>query len=277
MTEEEQAEYVVRVNLLSAASDVKFFLHSPYAHEHRTEIHLSTWAAYAQMASFFFGASDFKLAQSGPQVFAVTADSKTGRIDALWTAYRQVTVRLEGGENYRFFDTYGNPLRMSPDSVSISAAPIYYRAQGSTQILLGGSARAVPFKRMAGFSSWTCASQANCTSVAGGRHVQSQPSTGAFQLVSPVNHAPSGSCQMARIQLNLEEGTIGFYAVDAADGKRLSPVVLVGVEDGEPHGVELRFHTGNSGSFKLILATGNAEAAVSTFTVLDPPEISDCP
>jgi len=277
MSEQEQSEYVVRVNLLSAAKNVRFFLHSPYAHAHHTQIHLSTWAAYAQMASFFSGTNNLQLAESGPQVFAVMTDSNAGQLGALWAAYGQTTLRLEGGKNYRFFDMYGNPLRLSPDSVSVSVSPIYYQAQGSSQIKLSGTAGATAFKKIAGFDSWACASQSSCKSVAGGMNVQSAPSTGAFQLVSPVNHSASGSCQVARIQVNVKEGKIAFYATDAADGKRISPPILVDVTDGEPQSLELRFRAGNSGAFKLILANANAEAAVSTFTVLDPPEIATCP
>jgi hypothetical protein len=275
MNEQEQAEYVVRANLLSAARNVKFFLHSPYAHARRTEIHVSTWAAYVQMASFFSGASGFKLTQSGPKVFAVTT-YPDGRSGAIWSVSGTSTVRLQGGRDYQFFDMYGNPSNVSADAVSVFSWPTYFKANGPTKIQLLSSERVSTWKRIAGFAGWVCVSDADCTAVPGGRRVQSQPSTGAFQLVSPVNWAAPGACLLAHVRVSVEQGHVDFYSVDAAGGGRLSQVVPLGVEDGQPHTVELRFNNGNFGGFKLVLANGNSEPEVSSFTVFDPPEISDC-
>ena len=276
MNEQQQAEYVVRANLLSAGSNVKFFLHSPYAHAHRTEIHVATWAAYAQMTSFFSGASGFRLVRDGPQIFSVTADTRDGQAGALWCAYGQTNARLEGGSAYRFFDFYGNPLNLNPAALNVSVTPIYYRVQGNPELQAATSARPPAWKGLDGYSNWTCVSNARCTTAPGGRQVQTQASTGAFQLVSTMTHAASGACQLARIQIAVKQGAIGLYALDDS-GNRISPVTPVGADDSQAHQVELRFRAGASGNFKLVLANNNPSAAVSEFTALGTPEISDCP
>jgi hypothetical protein len=276
MNEQEQAEYVVRANLLSAASNVKFFLHSPYAHAHRTEIHVATWAAYGQMTSFFSGATGFKLVRDGPQFFSVAADTRGGQAGALWCAHGLTNARLEGGSSYRFFDFYGNPLNLNPDALNISAAPLYYHAQGNPELRTAENLRSPAWRALDGYSSWTCASNARCTTVPAGRQVQTQASTGAFQLVSRMFQVAGGACQLVHIQLTVNQGTVGFYAVDDS-GNRLSQVLQVSAGDSQAHKVELRFRASVSGNFKLVLANSNTSASVSEFTALGTPEISDCP
>ena len=91
-----------------------------------------------------------------------------------------------------------------------------------------------------------------------------------------MTHAASGACQLARIQIAVKQGAIGLYALDDS-GNTISPVTPVGADDSQAHQVELRFRAGASGNFKLVLANNNPSAAVSEFTALGTPEISDCP
>jgi hypothetical protein len=82
---------------------------------------------------------------------------------------------------------------------------------------------------------------------------------------------------MARVRLAVEQGTVGFYAVNTATSKPLDHVVLAGHRDGPPRTVVLRFHTGTSRDFKLVLANANLTASVSAFRAFDHPEITECP
>ncbi len=78
ITEHDQAEYVVRVNLLAASQGVKYFVHSPFYSFYHPHPQAWTWAAYAEMTNLFSTASQPALAASG------TTSLRGSCQDAFW-------------------------------------------------------------------------------------------------------------------------------------------------------------------------------------------------
>lgn len=275
ITEDDQAEYVVRVNLLSAAAGVRYFLHAPYSHVLRPQPHLSTWASYAEMSSLFSNASNVKLVADGPQVFAVTATTTYGHVGAVWTVAKDAQVRIDA-KSEKFFDMYGNALPASTASTTASPAPIYFVGTGPAP---GVEVLSEPWqpewRSVEPFANWLCVAGATCNRLAGGVRITSLPSKYRYQLMSSVINLQSGTCERVRMQVALEKGAIDFFAVDASSGKMLEPIAITSfVADGQPHLMELRFYP--TGSVKLVIANANNTDVQSSFTVFGQPQIAEC-
>lgn len=278
LPEEKQAEYVVRVNLLSASAGVKYFLHVPFGHAARPIPHTSTYAAYAQMASLFAGAGHITAQQIGEEAYQVTGSTRSGEVGALWSAAGPATVQLNGG-GYRFFDMYGNPMQADPANLSISPAPIYFTLQGSAPEARLVTPPIIPaWHSYTPLRTWQCPGTSSCAKGNGMLRIQGQPSKYAHLVDSGYAVAAKpGACYKARVQLNLEKGIVQFFAVDAATYKTLdTPANVTFLPDGKPHYVELRFHASGD-HFKLIVANANSGDDVSSvFTIVGDPEITSC-
>jgi len=277
-TEQEQAEYVVRVNLLSMALGVKYFLHSPISHRFRPQPHVATWAAYAAMASRFSSVTHPSFLATGPSVYGITATTTSGVIGSLWTVGVAATIRLAGIRNYRFSDMYGNALAVDSDNVHLSSAPLYFAGPNpSPQLQVLSGASAPQWRPMPPLESWICEKGPSCAKLSNGMRVTTQPSKYGYQLISPPVTTAAGSCQWVRSSLGLEQGAVVLIPVDNLTGKRLDQIAFAAyVPDGQPRSIELRFHAGPSGSFKLIVANANLTDSQSIFAIFDRPEVTDC-
>jgi hypothetical protein len=276
LTEEIQARYLVRVNLLSDSEGVKYFVHMPFATSNSPLPHLATWAAYAEMAELF-SRTPPKMLIGGPYVYGLLSATPS-QVGALWSVEGQATVALIGSSDYRFMDLYGNPVSRSADSIQLSPEPLYFTAKGAAPHLQVIQAVVPSWRPLQPLTIWTCNLGSTCTQVPGGRHIQSQASKYSSQLTSPPVAASPGSCHRVRMQLVLDEGAIGLFAIDGSTGALLDHIVRAAfVPEGRPHILELRFHAGSSSSFKLVVGNSNATDSPSVFTLLDPPQIADCP
>ncbi len=280
LTEQEQAEYVVRVNLLSAAMGVKYFVHAPFGHRLRPEPHLSTWAAYAQMASLFSESGTPALVLNGPQVFAVAASTRSGgHVEAVWSVGKDAEIAVSSHTDM-LTDMYGNGVSWNPMSVHISQAPMYFKGAGpapSLRVLRQVTAPA--WRTFAPVGNWTCTRGTSCTTVTGGLRVQSLPAKYGYQLTSPVMEVPPDSCQIVHFEMMLEKGSAAVFALDSVTGKMVDRVVYASwVPDNKPRMMDVRFHTGSSTrSIKLVLADSNFAEQVSAFTIFNRPQLAACP
>ena len=78
--------------------------------------------------------------------------------------------------------------------------------------------------------------------------------------------------------MNLTRGSVMFFAVDTATGKKVGDVVYIAhVPDSSVREVRNRFLTGASESIQLLFADGNLQPAISQFQVLNPAQIAVCP
>lgn len=278
ITEQEQAEYVVRVNLLAASQGVKYFAHSPFYSFYHPYPLVWTWAAYAEMARLFSNATEPKLELQGPQVYEVVARTSSGEVGALWSV-EPAKVQLMGGGSYHFLDMYGNPINIpDPNSVAVSAAPLYLVASGEVpraQVIVQSTTQ---WRSLPQLSSWTCATGARCTPDTGGRQIQTQAVKYANQLFSTVFPVRSNMCQLVQLQIVMANGSAVVAALDGVSSHLLDnqKVYVQDVPANHPQTVELRFHSGSSNSAKIVIANGNATDTPSVFTVLDRPQIADC-
>jgi hypothetical protein len=276
LSETDQAKYVVRTNILSDIEGVNYFLHAPFEHTLRPHVHVETLAAYANMSAMLSGTSNRTLLASGPDLWAVYFSSGSGYVGALWSVTPAGRVRLSGA-GLKLFDIYGNPLDLDPNSLAVSDAPIYFRSSSPPSLDLVAAPRALIFKSATALTAWTCQSQSRCSQEGGNNHVVSQPTQYAYQLISAPFSVSTGSCQVARVTLALRQGSVGFFAVDAATNKTLGNVVYTTfLPDGKARELHLRFNAGPASAVKLVLAAANPQAAVSEF-ITSNPAIANCP
>src|SRR5207245_8983519 len=128
-----QAEFVVRVNLLSLGPNVPYFLHAPFYHGQRPQLHLDTLSAYANMASLLSEARVAMKLASGPNVYALAWDTPQGTVGALWSVVAGARVRISRTAGISFMNLYGNPLSIDPDSVSLSSEPVSSEGERDTR------------------------------------------------------------------------------------------------------------------------------------------------
>jgi len=283
LTEQQQAEYLVRVNLLSASQGVKYFVHAPFYTFYHPQPFVGTWAAYAEMASIFPGGARPEIISSGPQVYGVSASAPmSGRVGALWSVAPEATVSLDGVGDYRFMDMYGNPLSINARNISLSPAPIYFRLSGlatsspRVQILNEPNPQSTLLPQL---SAWKCQLATTCTAMGEGRRIQASPKKWSSQLISPSFPVPSDTCQSLRIQISVEKGLVGISAIDGTSRKLIDKVkAYVGdVPAGQPQNVEMYFHTGSSQSAQIVLTNANDSDTESVFTVTERPRLVSCP
>jgi hypothetical protein len=275
ITEQAQAEYIVRANLLSGSQGAKYFVHEPFYTYYHPQPLVRAWAAYTQMASLFGRASQPTLMMNGPQAFGVVANSTSGNVGALWTASGFAQVALTGG-NYRFFDMYGNPIAADPTSIGLTTAPLYFQGSGIPQVRIISQATN-QWKPIGPLSSWTCA-KALCTPAGPGRHVEIDASQPGNHLYSPPFVVRSNSCLVVQMRISMEKGTIILAPVDGATGQLLDnrKVSVEAVPAGQSQTVEFRFRTGSSTSAKIVIAIPNRSDSQSVFTVSDTPQTAEC-
>jgi hypothetical protein len=282
LDEHTQAEYVVRVNLLSLAHSVPYFLHMPFYHSHHKQIHLDTLAAYANMASLLSEATNTRrlMDDSHPQIYGFAWETPNSIVTAVWTLYGKATVAISGLRSPQIVDFYGNPVAVDSSSLRISAAPTYVVARSATapklrviQGPLGHAWRSLPPVKQ-----WSLTTESTSTSVKGGIEITSQPAKYAYQLRSPDVSVKTSACYIVRAKMNLKRGSAMLFAVDKQTGKQVGNIAYVAyVPDGTPHDVRLRFVTGPVPSVQLLFANANLQPAVSQFEVLDPVQIAPCP
>lgn len=279
LDEHTQAEYIVRVNLISWTDSVPYFLHSPFYHSTRKELHLDSLAAYAQMASVFSNAATPRVLLNGPDVFGCTGRTANDVVGALWTVSNTATVSLQGVSGVSFADLYGNSISAIASSLTITPAVTYFVApRGSVpKISILRSPPPLQWKSLAPLSNWARTKGSIFRKTDGGLEITSEPGKYTYQLRSPAIDVGTGSCYVARISLNPEDGGAMLFAVDKATEKRVGePVYMAFVPDGRQHESYVRFHTGSTRSIHLIIANANLVPAVSRFQVLDQAEISQC-
>jgi hypothetical protein len=278
--EHTQAEYVVRVNLLSLAHSVPYFLHMPFSHSHHKQIHLDTLAAYANLASLLSEATNPRRLSTDPYAYAFTWDTPTGTVTAAWTVYGTAVVNLSGFQTLRALDFYGNPGSSDISSLTISPAPTFIVARNaaSPHLTVSRPPAGPAWHNVTSVERWPRAKQSAITSISEGIEVTSGSSKYAQQIHSPDIPIQPNSCHLARIKVGLKAGAVMAFAQDKVTGKRVGdPVYVAHVPDGTAYQVQWRFISGSVTNIQLVLADGNLQPAVSRFDVLNPAQIAVCP
>ena len=280
LNEHTQAEYVVRVNLLSLAHSVPYFLHAPFYYSQYKKLLLDGLTAYANMASLLSDATDTRRLMGGPQVYAFDWDTPNGNVAAVWTTNGTANVSLSGLRHPRLLDFYGNPISGDIGSLTVSAAPTYVLAESATSPTVNvlKSPPAPAWHNLAPTEQWLRTKESRTTNVNGGVEITSQPTKYAYQLRSPDFPVAPGTCYIGRLKINLKQGAVMFFAVDKATGQRLGdPVYIAHAPDGVAHESQVRFPSGSARDAQLILAAGNGQPATTEFDALNPAQITQCP
>lgn len=276
VNEETQAKYVVRVNLISYAAGVPYFLHAPFVTVFHPQIHFETLAAYAAMTSLLSGSGKSTMLANGPDLWGFYSPKGDNYVGALWSTAPGSQVRLSAG-NLSFLDMYGNPLRLSPDSLNLSREPIYFLSSSAPQFQIVHQGEALRWRTIEPAARWTCNTASKCLPVgAGGIHVISQPVRYAYQLTSPSLAVRPQTCQTFRTRVNMRQGLVGIFAIDDATKTMIGkPVYANFLPDGQAHEIYLIFDTGSATTVKFIVSNASPQGSVADFFVAD-PAIGDC-
>lgn len=280
ITDHLQAEYVVRVSLLSIAAGVPYFVHMPFFYGAHPEIFVDNLAAYHAMASFFAGARNAKLQSPAKNVYAVTAQSGADSIGAVWTSSsRTGTVRIAGSSPVQFFDFYGNSRSSAQGTVEISGEPVYFRAPGgqTSSITVIQPPPLPAFKPLPDLSTWKRNAKSTYTQQpSGGVSINSAQAKYDHQLQSTLLTLQPQSCYILRAKLRLITGGSVYGALDA-EGKALGrPMFVAAAPETAEHVIETRFRSDHRGQASIIVSSGNPNGpAPSEFTFSD-PEIALC-
>lgn len=276
VNEELQAKYVLRVNLISYTAGVPYFLHAPFVTTFHPQLQFETLASYATMASLLSGSGKTTMLASGPDLWGFYSSKGDSYVGALWSTAPGSQVRLSAG-NLSFLDMYGNPLRLSPNSLNLSQEPIYFLSSSAPQFQIVYPGEGPRWRPITPAARWACNAASKCLSVgAGGMHVISQPVRYAYQLTSPSLDVRPQTCQTFRIRVNLRQGMVGIFAIDDATKAMIGkPVYANFLPDGQAREIHLNFDTGSATAIEFIMSNATPPGSVSDFFAAD-PAITDC-
>jgi hypothetical protein len=276
LSEHDQAEFLVRVNLLYFSRGVPFFTHSPFYHHQRRQLHLDTLAAYTNMTSMLNGARRQRLLTPAPGVYGVIAErDRDGKfVGALWTADSTAKLKLSGIDSPHFFDFYGNPI--APPEV-FTPEPVYF---SSTQILTpkitvvsqSGQPQWKPFPEIAAWKRGTASQYVERSHVL---HVTSAETTFSTLLASPVFAVEPGACYLFRANARIVRGMLAISAQDAGGARRGPTQYLTWIPGDGLSAMVFRFYSGASTELKLNIQAANNLPAVSEFEITS-PEVAKC-
>lgn len=278
--EHTQAQYIVRANLISWSHSVPYFLHSPFYHSHRHELHLDSLAAYANMAALFSSAANPKTLGDGAGVFGFAGRTQNTVVGALWTTSGTATVEFNGVSGSRFLDFYGNPVPHPGGPLELSTSPTYFVAApgSSPQVKILKAPPGPAWIDLPELEDWSRTKESGFKKIEGGLEMSSQASKYAYQLRSPGVTVAGNTCYMARLPLRLEQGSLMLFAANTHTGKRVGDSVYISyIPDGHTRTAQLRFLTREEDSIQLILADANVAPAVSRFEVLNRAQMARCP
>lgn len=279
LNEHQQAQNVVRVNLLSFAQGVPFFLHSGFNHWSRPQIHLDTLTAYAAMSSFFSGAASPRWLSKDPNAMCLVAGRGGELVGAIWNVGAATRVRMEGISQARFFDLYGNPLVVKPEDFALSPDPIYFRIAlpSSPALSILSNSRRPEWQNLPPLSAWATTKDSTYTLRGATLRVSSAASKYAYQLRSPVINTQPDACYVAEFRLRLLAGVLSIMSVDADTGKKIgSPEFINYPPASEFVDVTLPFQPDGQNPVKLIIANGNLTETSSSFEIQDPVRLRTC-
>ena len=275
VTEHEQSEYVVRVNLLSLGLNVPYFLHSPFYTSLHKDVMVDALSSYAAMASTLSGAKNAKLLQLPDGLYGVSASTRAGTVVALWSNLsKSVTVHIAGLSHMTIQDMYGNAIATTSDPV-VSGAPIYVTGEGVPEVTaprVSPAGGALPDPR-----KWTARAGSHVEATSGGIHVTSSVAKYDMQVESPVFAVSPNSCYVIRPDLVLHHGGIGVAITDPDTHKNLTVQFMYAATGNDRYSPVIRVETKEDTHLQVrIQAANSANPDVSEFD-FSGSQISRCP
>jgi len=272
--EHTQAEYVVRVNLLSFAWGIPYFLHMPFFHGNHPQIHLDTLSAYAQMASWFSGASGPRMIEQ-QDVFAVTA-TKAGRlVGAVWSVTPGTVALLEGLSQPSFFDFYGNPVRADAENLQVSPSPIYFSAASTSvpNLRLLSHAPSPQWRSLTPINAWTKYPGSTYRPEGNNLHVTSAPTQWGGLFLYPTLQVQPG-CYKLGFDLAVVRGSVGVTVMEKG-GDKLAVERIGAYANPQPHRSEVRFKATSANPLQIVISGANL-APMATEIVISNVGMTQC-
>jgi hypothetical protein len=265
VSEHEQSEYVVRVNLISLGLHVPYFVHSPFFTGFHTDEFVDSLSSYANMASNFSNAQNVRALPEMQDVYGVSATTAAGTVVALWTdSLRPVPVHVHGLSAFTIEDMYGNPLPATADPV-LTGSPIYLIGQGTVQVTQAPR-NPLPVRELPPPSTWRLAPGARTENLSTGFHVVSQPAIYSQQLRSPNFDVKPDNCYVITPTVILHRGGIGIVVSDPDTKKNIASEFMYAANGDEQYSPRIRVRTTNDSHLFVFIIDGNSHGAeVSDF------------
>jgi hypothetical protein len=276
VTEHEQSQYLVRVNLLSLGLHVPYFSHSVFFTPVHREVFVDTLASYSAMTAVLSNAQGAKPISLPPHIYGITAATPAGTVAALWTdSVKPVPVHFSGLDHLKIQDMYGNPLPATKNPV-LSGSPIYLIGDGNPVVAAAPPDVPSPLS-LPSPTTWKVAPSARAERVRNGMHVTSAPGTYSPQLTSPILNLSANSCYVVMPIVNLHRGGINVAVRDLDNNKTLRNDYLFAVTGNDPYEPTIRIKTSDDSHLQVVITDANDHGpAVSDFDLLN-VAISSCP
>ncbi len=276
VTEHEQSQYLVRVNLLSLGLHVPYFSHSTFFTPFHREVFVDSLASYSAMAAVLSNAQGARPLSLPPHIYGITASTPAGTVAALWTdSSRPVRVQFTGLDRLKIQDMYGNPLPVTENPV-LSGSPIYLIGEGNPVVT--ATPPDVPSPHLLPSpASWKIAPNARAERVSNGVHVTSAPSKYGVQLTAPALNVSPDSCYVVTATLYVHRGGIGVAVTDPDKNKTLKEEFIFAVTGDDLYEPRIRIKTTDDYHLQVKIVDANPHGPeVSDFDLVS-AAISSCP
>lgn len=276
LSQHQQAEYLVRASLLAFAQGGAYFVHMPFIRGSHAETSLDAMAALNATARIFAGTTAPRLLHTGPDVFAVVAESQGKSIAALWSVSGRAVISLDPSPAAEMFDMYGNPLRQYPETLALGSSPLFYSSlEGPPQLTVLEDYPGVPGTELQPFTLWWHNPAAAVTAESDAIDVRSSPSQYEYQLVSSPLALTAGECYRFTTTVGIREGTLGIFAADAVTGRQWGVASYADAEEGAQRTADLRF-IAPSNPVKIVIGNANLAPRSTTFELGPAPQVAPC-
>ena len=276
VTEHEQSEYVVRVNLLSLALNAPYFVHMPFYTSFHRQVMVDSLASYTAMAANFSGATKAKLLQLPDEVFGVSASTSRGNVTALWANRSSpINAKLSDVSLLSAEDMYGNPLNIDTSHIQLSGQPIYLISHEAPVITV--DRQDINYKSLPDPRSWPPIANPHLSMSAAGIRVVTPPNKSDLQALSPPFPVSPNACYLIQADLTLHRGGLGLVITDPDTHQRLREEYMFTATGSDEYSPIVRVWTKNDTRLQLLLQAVNpTEPDISDFAFSN-PRIKQCP
>jgi hypothetical protein len=283
VTEHQQSQYVVRVNLLSLGMHVPYFVHSPFFTGFHRDVLVDSLSSYAAMASILSDAQDAKVLQLTEGIYGVSASAKSGTVLALWsTRPKGATVHISGLQNTTIQDIYGNSISHT-DNPTLSESPIYITGTGTPLVSAAPAgmramvaASSPQFISLAPVQSWSKGQKTQVQNKQNGVHALAAGVKYDNQLVSPVFSVSPNSCYIIRPELIIYQGGVGVVVTDPDTHQNLRSDYMYAYTGKDKYDSAIRIQTQNHTHLQIIVQAGNANGPANTEFDLNHVQVDPC-
>jgi len=277
VTEHEQSQYLVRVNLLSLGVHVPLFTHSPFNFPFHRSVLVDSLASYTEMTSLLSGARNAKLLSLPAHLYGISANTPEGTVAALWAdSVRPASARISGLTGVSVQDMYGNPLPAG-GMLELSGSPIYVVGQG-IPVISGVPPQEHPPRILPPVPSWKIASSTRVNQLGNGViQLTGQSSSYARQLTSPVLNVTPGACYVIQAEVKMHKGGVDVAIVDPDTNKSLRNEYIYAVTGNDQYNPEIRVKTPADTHLQLVFTDSNPHAAEASNFEVGNVTMSDCP